>query len=260
MPYVEAGASATGSVWYVAVHTQNRFDVDGTTRYLRATTPYSRGHERSEDRRVAERCVFYTCLSLPAEPSMRCSSLHLVLMSALALGCADDRSPTAPAEQPAPSFRAEHISFPAFIVLGGDPANPLAVAAGFEPDDTPADVCAGSSFVPQGQFRGVLTPPGGFHAHIVGRDVNLVVYAFGAGPVADLCQLIGAPVLATGTGKFTFKFLDTGPGAVVAHATVQGIVDLTSGGRARLFATARVTIRPNGTQLFDVERVRLVPL
>ena len=44
------------------------------------------------------------------------------------------------------------------------------------------------------------------------------------------------------------------------HATVQGIVDLVSGGQARVFGTARVTILPDGTLLFDDERVRLTPL
>jgi hypothetical protein len=187
---------------------------------------------------------------------MRCSFL-LPLGGALVLGCADQQSPTA---SPAPSFRAEHVTLGTAIFFGGDPTNPLVVTAGYEAGITPADVCAGNGGIPQGVGKGVLTPPGGFHGHTFGRDVNLVVFAFGGGPVTDACQLIGAPLVATGTGKFTFNVEDSGPGATVLHATVQGVVDLASGGQARVFGTARVTILPDGTLLFDEERVRLTPI
>ena len=52
----------------------------------------------------------------------------------------------------------------------------------------------------------------------------------------------------------------TSSGVVVNHATVDGIVQLVSGGQARLFASLRFTVRPDGTLLFDVELVRLTPL
>jgi hypothetical protein len=41
---------------------------------------------------------------------------------------------------------------------------------------------------------------------------------------------------------------------------VQGIVDLVSGGQARVLGTARVTVLPDGTLLFDEERVTLTPI
>jgi hypothetical protein len=41
---------------------------------------------------------------------------------------------------------------------------------------------------------------------------------------------------------------------------VQGIIDLVSGGQARVLATAQVTILPDGTLLFDKEQVRVTPL
>ncbi len=52
----------------------------------------------------------------------------------------------------------------------------------------------------------------------------------------------------------------TSSGVVVNQGTVDGIVQLVSGGQARLFASLRFTVRPDGTLLFDVELVRLTPL
>jgi len=88
--------------------------------------------------------------------------------------------------------------------------------------------------------------------------VTIDVFEFGGG--TDPCAIAGAPLIATGTGKFTYNVIATGPAAVVLHATVQGIVDLVSGGQARVFETARVVIQPDGTLLFDEERVRLTPI
>jgi hypothetical protein len=84
--------------------------------------------------------------------------------------------------------------------------------------------------------------------------------AYGEGPVSGPCDLVGAPVLGIGTGKFTFPFHFTPGGAIVAHVTVQGMVELVSGGQARVFGTARVLILPDGTFKFDEERVRLKPM
>jgi hypothetical protein len=67
-------------------------------------------------------------------------------------------------------------------------------------------------------------------------------------------------VLGTGTGNFTYQLLGTGRGSFVAHIVVHGVVDLVSGGQARLFASARVRVLPSGRLLFDEERVRLTPL
>lgn len=182
------------------------------------------------------------------------------LTAAFAIGCADQQSPTA-ADQAAPSFGAQHL--PAFtgLLLGGDPSNPLAIRAGYEPGRTAADVCADPS---QGieteaqNGKDVFTPHGGFHEQIHARDVSLVLYAFGAGPVTDPCQLVGAPVLGTGTGDFTWNINVGKPGGVfVVHVTVHGTIDLVGGGQARVLGTARVQVRPDGTVHFDDERVKL---
>jgi hypothetical protein len=95
------------------------------------------------------------------------------------------------------------------------------------------------------------------HVH----DVYLVVYDFGGGIVSNICQLVGAPVLGTGTADYTFEAVVTGQGAdFVIHITLHGVIDLVSGGQARIQATAQAVVLPDGTLLFDEERVRLTPL
>jgi hypothetical protein len=171
----------------------------------------------------------------------------------------------APAADPSsPSARAER--FPAFAALqmGGDPSNPLALQAGYLPGVTAEDICADpvqgvDTEAQTGQD--VFTQPGGLHERVFGRDVHLVLYQFGGGPVTTQCQLVGAPVLGTGTGNFTWSVNVGGPGGrVVIHLTVHGIIELVSGGQARVLGTARVLILPDGTFFFDEERVRLTPL
>jgi hypothetical protein len=115
--------------------------------------------------------------------------------------------------------------------------------AGYDAGTTPDDVCADPSIGAGGVGKAVLTPRGGFLAHAAGRDVNLGVFQFGGGPVTTQCQLVGAPVLGPGTGKFTYHVMDTGPGALVIHVTVQGTVELVTGGQARLFARRRALWR-----------------
>lgn len=191
---------------------------------------------------------------------MRCSPFWPVaaLAGAILLGCDDAASPSAPADSPGPSFRAEHFIIQNAIYLGGDPSNPLIVGAGFEAGITPQDVCDGNGGIPEGLGKAVLTPAGGNLSHSSGKDVNIDVFAFGEGS-GDPCAFAGAPLVGTGTGNFTFNVLGSGRGALVIHATVQGIVDLVGGGQARVFGTARVTVLPDGTLLFDEEVVRLTP-
>jgi hypothetical protein len=147
--------------------------------------------------------------------------------------------------------------------MGGEPSDPFALLAGLPPGGTAEDLCNGTVAPGDigdilGQF--ILTPPGGTLFHEQGRDANFVVYQYGGGIVTDPCQLVGAPILGTGTGDFTFNFMDTGPGALVAHVTARGTIDLVGGGQARVFALDRIVVRPDGTLLFDVEEVRVTPL
>jgi len=184
------------------------------------------------------------------------SWLAAMLTGVLLLGCGE--TPSAPEDQSQPSFRAQHFTLLNAIYLGGDPSNPLVVGAGFEEGVTPQDVCDGNGGLPQGAGKAVVTPSGANNSHTLGRDVHIDVFAFGGGS-GNPCDFADAPLVASGTGKFTFNVEAKASGAAIIHATVHGIVDLVSGGQARLFASARVNIRPDGTLLFDDEVVRLTP-
>jgi hypothetical protein len=188
----------------------------------------------------------------------------LALSIATSLGCGEEQSPTVPADPPALSLAAGHVkplSF--FFTMGGEPSDPFVLQAGLPLGTGPEDLCSGS--FPPGDIGDVvgqliLTPPGGGLFQEQGREANFVVYQYGAGIPSDPCQLVGAPILGTGTGNFTFNLLDTGPGAFVAHVTARGTIDLVSGGQARVLGIARVVVRPNGALLFDSEQVTITPL
>ena len=185
------------------------------------------------------------------------------LAGALSLGCADQQSPTGVGTDPLPpSLRAEPVPVFSPVLLGGDPSNPFAVQAGYEAGLTAEDVCpdTGEHVDPNSQGQAIFTPPGGVHINVSARDVSLVVYEFGDGIVTDICQLVGAPVVGSGYGKYSTQLVVSGPGATVLHIAMQGVIDLVSGGQARVLATAQVTILPDGTLLFDEERVRLTQL
>jgi hypothetical protein len=185
------------------------------------------------------------------------------LVGALTIGCADQPSPTGMVTDPlAPSLGAEHVPVFSPVLLGGDPGNPLAVQAGYAAGLTAEDICpdTGEHVDPNSQGKAHFTPPGGVHVSVSARDVSLVVYGFGEGIVTDVCQLVGASVLGTGSGEYSTQLNVSGRGATILHITVHGIITLVSGGQARVLATAEVTVLPDGAVLFDEERVRLTPL
>jgi hypothetical protein len=188
-----------------------------------------------------------------------------VLAGALVVGCDDQQPPTASSDPPTPSLGAERIR-PVFgvVLMGADPSTSLVLQTGWEAGITAEDLCADfTGAIEETGQKGqiVFTPPGGVHIQTSGRDANIVVYQYGGGIVTDICtQLVGAPIVGTGTGHFTFLIQDAGPGATVFHVNVRGTIDLATGGQARVFGVARVTILPDGTQLFDEERIRLTPL
>jgi hypothetical protein len=147
------------------------------------------------------------------------------------------------------------------VVLGGVPSNPFAVQAGFGAGTTAEDVCNGAGVETAGQKgQDIFTPAGGFEEHVRAVDVNIVVYEFSAGPVTGPCQLVGAPVVGTGTGEFTTTSHFHSSGSLVIHWTIHGTIDLVSGGQARLLAKAQVVVRPDGTLVLDNEPVSLTPL
>jgi hypothetical protein len=211
-------------------------------------------------------------------PNAHCRLLSAGLTLSLALfagGCSDGTVSTAPARTPAavPAFDQTASSGAAAIIVergivgnwwGGDPRDQLALMIGWEASI--ADVCAANDPlggpVSPGIGRGVIIPSGKIHFVSLSHEANVVVVQYGAGLLGfDVCPLVGAAVVATGTVKYSSRITlaTNGPGQV-SHVTAEGIVDLTGGGQARLFATARFVLQSDGSVVIDEQRVRLTPL
>jgi hypothetical protein len=189
-------------------------------------------------------------------------ALPLLLPVVLLASCADSGKVTAPPDRPTPNFdpaNAPPQSGPhvfrlrfASVVFSGFETE-LAVAVGF--DEPFADHCDDfeSSNQP-GSTQINITPPGDFHLKESGQDVSVLVFA-AEGPVFDNCQLVGAPVVTSGTAHGTFTIAGR-QGA----ATVHGVVDLASGGQARLLVTTITHFAADGSVVFDHTRITLTPL
>jgi hypothetical protein len=151
------------------------------------------------------------------------------------------------------------------IGFGGGPPTNLALSAGDE--RVIEDICAdpvGGARSPQ-RGMAVVTPAGRIPFHTVTREAFLQVFQFSAGITTSPCDLVGAPLVATGRGFLTLTVNQlagpgAGPGSFVVHATVHGIVELTAGGQARVHGIEQFIIRPDGTVVKDRELVTLTPL
>ena len=190
----------------------------------------------------------------------------LVFALAVLAACAKD-TPTTPslAAANAPPTSGPNVirgPFGPGTISGAD--EELTVAVGFE--EPFAEHCADLESPNQpGSAQLVFTPSGGSHFRQSGQDLNVVVFEF-AGLSTDACEdLVGAPVVATGTARLSLASNDlvgggTGPGADVVSVTLNGVVNLVSGGRARLHVTTVTLLKPDGTFAFDHVRIALRPI
>lgn len=197
----------------------------------------------------------------------RLARLSLVCAAA-SVGCTDSGSVTAPARTDAEHNSASPLSLRSGATIdrnssvaalfGGGPPTNLVVSAGN------ATVCPFSPGSPAPTIT-IQTPSGKFPAHRVTQEANVEVFEYSAGLITDACDLVGAPLVATGTAFFTLTTNQvtgpgTGPGSFVNHVTIHGVVDLVGGGQARLQARLQVVVRPDGTVVIDQEPVTLTPL
>jgi hypothetical protein len=202
---------------------------------------------------------------------MRSARLAVSLLSVVLLpSCTDSGRVTAPAEadvaRDGPSHRAiVHRDVGTATALGGGPPTNLAVLVGTE--SSIEAVCTDFSTTTPSPQRGILVeaPSGKAPNHFVSREAFVQVFEYSAGIVTDFCQLVGAPIVATGRAFFTQSGNQifgpgSGPGSFAIHVTVHGIVDLTAGGQARLHGAWRLEITPDGTLVKDQEPVTLKPL
>jgi hypothetical protein len=212
----------------------------------------------------------------------RCPLAAALGLTLLTAGCADHQAPTAPgaslttptlarASASGSGATVERSTFP-FGFVGVDPAAGLAWFVGpLDPVEAVDIKCPDPSVIapvsPGAQSKIVTTPNGRVQIRGITREAHVAVWQF-TGPLTSLCQLVGAPVVATGVVHYTVTITNTnvldglpgGPGAAVQHTTAVGVVDLSGGGQARLHASARIVVLPDGTLRADEERIRLTPL
>jgi hypothetical protein len=202
---------------------------------------------------------------------MRFARCLVGLVAAVQLAsCRDSAQLVDPVAVPDPQLRpgnAPPSSGPnvvrATFITGVLSSPELAITVGFE--EPFADHCSDFDSPTQpGSTQVVFLPTDGVQERQSGQGLNVRVYELEA-PFQDTCSLVASPLIATGTANFTLTANDltfggSGPGADQVRVTIHGIVDLTSGGQARLFAFTHVLIRPDGTFAFDHTRIRLTPL
>ena len=109
-----------------------------------------------------------------------------------------------------------------------------------------ADYCATGTFTATTNVvQTVATPSGKSQLLVQGRDAPIVVYDYtGGAPSLDPCDLVGRPVLATGTGSFNQAQTGFPPERYEARA--HGTVTLVSGARAQLTGTEHYRARAGG--------------
>jgi hypothetical protein len=194
----------------------------------------------------------------------------LVLPAVVLASCTDSSSPTPPADAPAPASakaNAPPASGPnvvriqsAFLTFPGI-GQGVTLTAGLV--SSPADFCAHpeQAVLSPGVEQDVSTPSGSVHILASSHEAHLVLY--GATETGDVCDLVGAPVLGTGTGQFQVTLNDvdeTGPGATTGIERVHGTITLASGGELRVQALHQVTLRPDGTLVHDRTTLTLTPV
>ena len=145
--------------------------------------------------------------------------------------------------------------------IGGGPPTNLAASIGLEGSiEAFCENPAAGVFSPQRGIQ-VITPAGRVPSHVVSQEAFVQVVEHSIGIVTDPCQLVGAPLVATGRVFFSHVLhQSTLSGQLVIHVVAHGIVDLVEGGQARLQARAQVVIRPDGTLVIDQEPVTLKPV
>ena len=209
--------------------------------------------------------------------AMRIAACTLVWGAAAA--CSDARGPAGPAPLPPPEAArpARGGASGGAVVdrnlapyghFGRDPETGLVIFVG------PADPVAGAALKcpdprviapipPETRIQTITTPSGRVMRHGYNDAAPIAVWAYPAGPVTSFCQVVGAPLVATGTVRYDSQQSvppGDGPGAFVAHFKANGVVDLVAGGQARLQLNAMQVFGPDGTLVREETRITLTPL
>lgn len=108
----------------------------------------------------------------------------------------------------------------------------------------------------------VSTPSGREQFTTPRQEVGVTVYQL-VGEPTDLCSVVSGPIVATGTVTAVWGEKNVpppgelGPGAGIQFVTLNGVVDLTEGGEARLLAGFKVRFDRSGDFVSETDFVRL---
>jgi hypothetical protein len=154
---------------------------------------------------------------------------------------------------------AEVIRFPfGFTSAGPDPATGLTLTVGLTSPLADVPDCGGAGpVVTDGKrvIQLVLKTDNFVHQFIRARQATIILYESTS---PDLCDWATAPVFARGRANLTFNMLSRTRSVV--GFKIQGIVELTSGGRARVLNTAQIHVEEDGTVRIHVDRFEVKPI
>ena len=178
-----------------------------------------------------------------------------VLASALALGCADQQSPTAPADPVAPSLSVERGTDEFGF---GFSDGRLTVFLGATIEDL-IGICAETEFTIDQIHRLTVTRPDGSSKLLLrGKEDVVVLEAVGlpCGNLLDVPRL-------TGTARVVVTDSDvdlTGHGADGSMVQVTGTVTDESGQQYHLVALTHQVVDPSNTSFDFFAKIRLAPI
>jgi hypothetical protein len=172
-------------------------------------------------------------------------------------------------KQNAPPTSGPHVQrgVPLAVGVGPDPETHLVLLAGFGEPLTAAN-CEHPENIPlSGELtqQQVSTPAGREQFTTPRQEVEVLVTLVEEPPTSFCDLVVGVPIIATGTATATWGEKNVpppgelGPGAGTLHITFHGVINLATGGQARLFARGKALFR-NGEFVSGIDIVRLTPL
>jgi hypothetical protein len=184
----------------------------------------------------------------------RSSLLVPAITCALALGCADSKSPTAPTTTAAGNLANSVERSTVDILLGIDDGIQIVFIGGTVEDLVNA-FCTGAPFEVDQVTQLLVTRPDGSMKLQIKGDVNVVVMDLTAFE-QSFCEDPSAVATHTGTGRLALNDSDldlSGPGADAAQVHVVGTVTDQGGQRYHLVAFVQSVVAPEFTSPDDFE-------
>jgi hypothetical protein len=194
-----------------------------------------------------------------------------LLASTLVLGCADQPAVTESGGISRPSLRTEqNPDGPGALVIRfafdwfstWDPRPGIGVTVGLLSPIADTPECGGEGPVVSDGRRIVqllFTPNEHISQFARVHKATIKLYESAS---SDQCDWAGLPVFGEGTANVTFNFLsrESDGAPAVVGLKIQGIVELTGGGRALVLNTAQAHLEDDGTPIVHVDHFEIRPI